>query len=278
MLMQSFESIHIYNENLKTYVFSNTPQKVKATILLVHGLGEHVRRYNEQINYFAEKGFSCIGADLKGHGRSEGNRGVWNSVEEHYKVIDGVFNITKDQNPGIPIFLYGHSMGGNLAAGYVLSRHPTISGLILTGSAIKTPKDLPPSLIKMMLSAPKFIQNIIIPNGLNLKSLCNDPDIVDRYKKDPLVHDRISLLAGATLLNNAFDILDTPFSSPYPVLIMHGKKDTITLPKGSSALAAHWNGDITLKLWPGMLHEIHNEPEKKMVWDDMISWMNKVIS
>ncbi|MEP7321655.1 MAG: lysophospholipase [Saprospiraceae bacterium] len=276
--MQSSESIHIYNENLKTYVFSSTAQKSKATVLLIHGLGEHIRRYDEQINYFAEKGFSFAGADLKGHGRSEGNRGVWNNVEEHYKVIDGVFNTAKEQNPNVPIFLYGHSMGGNLAAGYVLSRYPDISGLLLTGSAIKTSKDLPVPLVKMMLSAPKFIQNIIISNGLNLKSLCNDPDIVDRYKKDPLVHDRISLLAGATLLNNSFDILNTPFTSPYPVLIMHGKKDTITLPKGSTALAAHWNGDITIKLWPGMLHEIHNEPEKKMVWDDMISWMNKALS
>ena len=274
--MNTKESIHIFNGNNKTYVYSTSIEQSKALIILIHGLGEHVRRYDEQIKYFGDHMYSVLTADLVGHGRSEGKRGVWNDIEEHYKVIDGLFSLAKKENPSLPIILFGHSMGGNLAAGYVTSRKPNLTGLILTGSAIKTPKDMPLPILKTVINAPAFLKNIVISNGLNLKSLCNDASIIEKYIKDKLVHDRISLGAGAVILNNAITILSTPFSSPYPVLIMHGQKDTITFPSGSSALAAYWNGDITLKIMSGMLHEIHNEPDKKMVWDEMISWMNKI--
>lgn len=271
--MKRTESVHAFNGNLKTYVYSTEADRTKAVVLLVHGLGEHARRYDEQLEFFGNNGYACLAADLPGHGRSEGKRGVWLHVEEHYKVIDGLFNWSKSTYPDLPIILYGHSMGGNLAAGYVLDRNPVISGLMLTGSAIKTPKDMPLFMVNTVLKTPHVIQNITIANGLNLKSLCNDPEIVEKYIHDPLVHDRISLGGGATILANAAKIMSIPFSPPYPILIMHGENDTITYPKGSSDLASRWKGNITLKIWPGMLHEIHNEPGKLMVWEEMIKWM-----
>jgi alpha-beta hydrolase superfamily lysophospholipase len=271
------ESVHVFTGNRKTYVFATEADHSKAMVLLVHGLGEHVRRYDQQLDFFAKNGYSTLAADLPGHGRSEGKRGVWLYAEEHYKVVDGLMSLAKSTYPHLPVILYGHSMGGNLAAGYVQKRSPEIKGLILTGSAIKTPKDMPGFIVNTVLKAPHFIQNMTIANGLNLKSLCSDSEIVEKYKRDPLVHARISLGGGSVILANAAQIISTPYAPPFPVLIMHGADDKITFPQGSSDLASLWKGNVTLKIWPGMLHEIHNETGKLSVWEEMIRWMNTVI-
>ena len=178
--------------------------------------------------------------------------------------------------PQITIFLYGHSMGGNIAIGYMIDRRPKVKGLIITGAAIKTPKDMPSFIVNALLSSPPLIQNIVIPNGLNLKSLCSDKKIIEEYKKDPLVHTKVSLAAGATILKNAQTILSYKLENDYPVLLMHGAKDTICYPKGTELLSREvFMNKVTIKIWGNMYHEIHNETDKKQVWDFMMDWMNK---
>ena len=88
---------------------------------------------------------------------------MWHSIEDHFEVIDKLIKEANEKYKGLPLILYGHSMGGNIAAGYVIDKRPTINGLILTGSAIKTPKDLPLFLLNTVLSCPSFIKNTIIP-------------------------------------------------------------------------------------------------------------------
>lgn len=263
-------------ENNQVYFYKWGQSKPKAIIILVHGLGEHIRRYDEQFEYLSNQGFITLAADLKGHGQSAGTRGVWNDINEQYEIISEVFKMAQTDYPQIPIFLYGHSMGGNIAIGYMIDRRPKVKGLIITGAAIKTPKDMPSFIVNALLSSPPLIQNIVIPNGLNLKSLCSDKKIIEEYKKDPLVHTKVSLAAGATILKNAQTILSYKLENDYPVLLMHGAKDTICYPKGTELLSREvFMNKVTIKIWGNMYHEIHNETDKKQVWDFMMDWMNK---
>jgi len=275
--MAIIESIRILESSTKVYFAQFKPgKKPKGVILLVHGLGEHLRRYDEQLLYFNEEGYAIIGADLIGHGRTEGPRGSWVSMESNYTIIRELFDQARLEYPQVPVYLYGHSMGGNIAARYCLLKNPNLQGLILTGPAIKTPKDLPYILVKAVQRAPAMIKNIRISNGLNLKSLCSDETIVKLYLSDPLVHDRISLGAGASIFENAHILLNQAWTPPYPVLMMHGAKDQITLPAGTEALKNHWGPLPELKIWADMLHEIHNEKGKHAVWQYIIEWLNGI--
>lgn len=277
--MAIHESIEVLPAPIKVYFVQYLPAvSPKGLIILVHGLGEHVRRYDEQMNYFNQHGFVVLSADLVGHGRTEGRRGLWSSMEENYNIIDLMFKKASTSFPGLPVYLYGHSMGGNIAARYSCLKRPSINGLILTGPAIKTPKDLPRFLVNVVMNAPAWIKKIVLSNGLDLKSLCTDEAIVKKYTSDPLVHDRISVGAGATIFDNAYELLSQEWQAPFPVLLMHGGKDRITLPSGTEALKQKWKGQIELKIWPEMLHEIHNEKSKKEVWDYILGWINKSYS
>ena len=276
--MNPIESISFFKNNIRSYVVRIPSEGVpKGLIILVHGLGEHVRRYDEELKYFSLKGYTTIAADLTGHGRTEGRRGVWASMEDHYKTIDGLMDIAISDYKGMPIVLYGHSMGANISAGYVIQRKLNISGLILTGAALKTTQDLPMVLVKLVLQALSWIRNITISNGLNLKYLCSDVRVIKTYKEDPLVHNKISIGAGATILNNAVTVLRSDLQPHCPVLIMHGEDDKITLPIGSIQLFDKWNKIAKLKLWEGMMHEIQNETEKIKVWDYILTWMDTYI-
>lgn len=277
--MALVESIRILESesSTKIYFVHHLPAgKAKAVILLVHGLGEHIRRYDEQFLYFNERGFAVMGADLIGHGRTEGKRGSWTSMEPNYSIVQELITLAHQEYPNLPVYLYGHSMGGNIAARYCVLKKPSINGLILTGTAIKTPKDLPYFMVKRVLAAPAWIKNMRISNGLNLKSLCSVETVVSQYLSDPLVHNRISLGAGATIFENAYLLLRQPWTPPYPVLLMHGAMDQITLPVGTESLKNHWGASAELKIWTGMLHEIHNEKEKLKVWQYMIDWLDRI--
>ncbi len=271
------ESIQIFYDDQRSYVVQWEPTfEPIGVIVFIHGLGEHIRRYDDQFQFFTTQGYTILAADLPAHGRSEGERGVWPSLEPHYKVIEGLLSLARNKYAGLPVLIYGHSMGANLAAGYVNTFLPKLHGLILTGIAIKTPNDLPKALIRFVLAAPRWIKNIAISNRLNLKSLSHDADIIKRYTSDPLVHDRISLGAGASILSNAFKILETDVKPDYPVLVMHGADDTITFPEGSRLLKQKWP-EAELKVWPDLLHEIHNEPNKAEVWSYTMQWIDQLL-
>lgn len=273
--MVFLESIYSSRSGKKTYIAEyGLPARPHGLVILIHGLGEHIRRYDEQFHYFVNKGYACLAADLPGHGRSEGRRGVWSSLDEPYAVIDRLFAIAAEKYPDTPRILYGHSMGANIAGRYMQVRQPALRAAILTGIPIRTPKDMPRPLVRAILSSPVWIKNLTIKNGLNIQSLCGDAQVVKNYLADPLVHDRVSLGAGASILDNAYHLTHTEWAPSFPVLVMHGEDDKITFPEGSVLLKSVWNKNVDLKIWPGMMHEIHNEILKKQVWDHMLSWLD----
>lgn len=256
----------------------------KAVVCLIHGMGEHVGRYEHVAKFFSVHGFSMLGIDLQGHGKTEGKRGHSEGLDSMLSDIDLLVKEAFSKYPKLPIFLYGHSMGGNLVLNYLLRSNTEFNtmkskliGVIASAPWVRLPK--PPSAFLigfakiMKRIAPKLTQ----ANGLDVNELSNDLAVISAYQNDPLVHDRVSVLAGIELLMGARFLDGFQGDVPCPLLLTHGTLDSITSPQGTIELEKRLKGDVTLKLWPGLKHEIHNEPQQNEVLTFLVEWMGRFI-
>jgi alpha-beta hydrolase superfamily lysophospholipase len=274
--MKHYEMNWKAHDNLDIFAqaWEPTVPQPKAVVCLVHGLGEHTSRYAHVAEAFGKQGFVLFGADLRGHGRSGGARGHISSIEDFMKDIDIVLTQTHLRYPGLPIILYGHSIGGVLALYYGLLRKPNVKGVIATSSALHTAVEKQSLKVVMAKVLGSLMPTTVIASGLEPKNLSRDSKVVQAYIDDPLVHDRISLGFGkAMLVANAFSLAHAGEFS-FPLLLLHGKEDLIAFPSSSIEFAAPLKEKCTLVLWDGAYHELHNEPEKEEVFKTMTLWMD----
>lgn len=252
-------------------------EDAKAVICLVHGLGEHLHRYEHFAAYYNERGYVVMSFDNVGHGRSGGKRGHASSYQIHMDNINELIQEADKRYPLLPKFLYGHSMGGNFVLNYGLKNNPSIAGLITSGAFITLDK-MPSAFL---MGAVKVIRHILPallqPNDLNPEHVSSDPEEVKKYINDPLVHDKISTNAAVELFAAAEWLENYSGHNDLPILLMHATDDYLTSPNGSKLLASNLDGDVTHKEWEGMYHEIHNEPDQEQVFDYTIDWIENKI-
>jgi alpha-beta hydrolase superfamily lysophospholipase len=250
----------------------------KAAIMLVHGHGEHVARYDHVAAALTEKGYAMLGFDLRGHGKSAGPRGYTPSYDALMDDIASFSEQAKQRYAGLPLFLYGHSMGGNLVLNYVLRRKPDLRGVIATGVWLKLAFDIKPAqvtLMKMMnIVAPGFSQH----SPVDAEELSHDQAVVKAYQNDPLVHDIISARLFLSIYESGLWAIDHAAEFSLPLLLMHGGADPIISVQGSQEFAQKAGNKVTLKVWDGLYHEIHNELEKAEVFNTMLDWLGKQLS
>ncbi|MCQ3937166.1 MAG: alpha/beta hydrolase [Chloroflexi bacterium] len=246
----------------------------KAVVCLVHGLGEHSSRYAHVAEAFGKEGFILFTYDLRGHGRSGGLRGHISSIEDFMQDIDSLLAQARARYLGMPLFLYGHSLGGIQALYYGLTRKPDVKGVIATGAALHSALEKQPLKIFLANLLGSLTPTTILSSGLDAKALSHDPKVVEAYINDPLVHDKASLGFGKIMLGVTKWILAHAGEFPLPLLLMHGKEDDIAYPSSSIEFAASLKEKCTLVLWEGGYHEIHNEPEKAEVLKTMTLWMD----
>lgn len=253
-------------------------KKPKALIALIHGLGEHTGRYLHVGKTLTDAGYAIVGFDLRGHGRSGGSRGHFPSLATIMQDIRQFFKYLVQRYPDVPHFLYGHSLGGLLSLAYALQYPNGLQGVIVTGAGLRSPLQQQTVKVAMVKVLASFLPGVTVPSGLLAETISRDPDVVKKYVNDPLVHDKTSMGFG----KSALSAIDLCFTSARefkpPLLIMHGSADKLTDPGGSedfAKLASENNNDVTLKLWDGLYHEVHNEPEKAEVFKMMIEWLDK---
>jgi alpha-beta hydrolase superfamily lysophospholipase len=250
----------------------------KASVVLVHGLGEHVGRYAHVGATLTEKGFGLYGFDLRGHGKSGGARGHIPSYDALMEDLNLFVHQVEQRHAGLPCFLYGHSLGGNIVLNFALRRNPDLRGVIATGPWLKLAFE--PPAIQVALGrvmnriAPGFTQG----NNLNTKALSRDPAVVNAYENDPLVHDRITARHFVEMYEAGLWALDHAAEFPLPLLLMHGSDDQICSPIASQEFGKKVGDKATFKLWDGLYHEIHNEPEQVQVIGFMIAWLEKMLA
>ncbi len=247
----------------------------KAAIALVHGHGEHTRRYDHVAAALADKGYALLGFDLRGHGKSGGPRGHTPSYAALMDDITAFTAQVESRYPGLPRFLYGHSLGGNLVLNYGLRCSSTFRGVIATAPWLELSFQPPASQVRlgrlMNRIAPAFAQN----SNLDTKGLSHDQAVVTAYEQDPLVHEKVSARLFVSMYETGLWALEHAAEFPLPLLLMHGAADPITSPKASQEFARRAGEKVTLKIWDNMYHEIHNEPARAEVFQFMLAWLDK---
>lgn len=272
--MKHFNFYKKTKDGLKLYFQGWQPDaNPRAVICLVHGLGEHSGRYLQLGEFLTQAGYAVSSFDLRGHGRSEGKRGHASSYEDMMKDISLFIQETKERFSDKPIFLYGHSLGGNLVINYVLRYPQTFKGVIATGAAFK-PAIQPPTW-KIMLG--KMMRclwpSLLLNNELDIKFLSRDNKVIEDYRNDPLVHSRISARFGIDFLAAGLWALESAKEFYLPLLLMHGSADQLTSVEACQEFARQVKGNCTLKIWNGFFHEIHNEAEKNEVFHFLLQWI-----
>ena len=161
---------------------------------------------------------------------------------------------------------------------YVLRYKHNLKGVISTGSGLRTSLEEQTAKIMMARVLGTLIPSVAIPSGLDPTTISRSTEVVDAYVNDPLVHDRMTLGFGKIMLSVLPWTFEHAHEFSLPLLIMHGKDDKLGYPRGSEEFASHVKQDCTLKLWDGLYHELHNEPEQDEVFAFMIDWINTRIS
>ena len=246
---------------------------LRAIVCLVHGLGEHTGRYAHVAAALNEAGYAVLGFDLRGHGKSEGLRGHTPSYDALMDDIGRLLDEAAQRYPGKSQFIYGHSLGGNLALNYALRRKPPLAGVVSTSPAIRVGKPLPATQLTLAKVMNKLRPTMQMPNGLALDNLARDPEVIRAYKSDPLVHNKISVRLAVEMLQAGEWALAHAAEFPLPLLLVHGSADELTSAAATQEFAGKVRGDCTLKIWDGFYHETHNEPEKAEVLAFMVAWI-----
>lgn len=247
--------------------------KLAGMLLVVHGLGEHSGRYATHFSdFYTGHNFGVAAFDLPGHGKSTGKRGHIENPIWLLETIDRLIQMIEDRFPDLAIFLYGHSFGGEIALWYSLVRKPAVNGVILSAPLIG-PKD-PVPLPKLILAKTmdKIMPSFSMDNGLRTELLSRDPEIVHQYRTDPLVHKKVSARTGMVIINRGKWISEHIHENRQNMLLMVGEMEAI-VNMDAIHLLAHKEPNIHLKIWPGLYHELHNEPEKLDVMNYCINWM-----
>ncbi|MDF1560176.1 MAG: lysophospholipase [Bacteroidales bacterium] len=248
----------------------------KAVILLVHGLGEYTGRYNDWASRFNQKRLAVRAFDLPGHGHSGGSRGVIPSMEKVYATLNIIISEINSEHPGVPLFLYGHSLGGGIVLNYLVRHSPVVTGAIVTSPWIYLSETPPKAKVVLAKLMKKIMPGLTQPSGLKTEYLSREPGVAGRYNDDPLVHGLISVGLYSAVTDAGAETVSRAAEIRVPLLLAHGRDDMIISPAGSVRVAEA-APKATLKLWEGGYHELHNDILRHDHFDFIIEWIDTLI-
>lgn len=273
--MKVFESGWQNAEGIKFFVRGWEPEKqIKAVVVLVHGLGEHTGRYLHVGEAFAQAGYVLAGFDVRGHGRSGGARGHTPRYESLLDDIDAFRAQMEARYPGKPVFIYGHSLGGNLVLNYVLRRDHKLRGVIATSPWLRVAAPIPAFKLAVARAAAHVLPSLAQASGLETAALSRDARVAEAYKHDPLTHDRISAALFLGTYEAGTWALEHAQEFPVSLLLMHGTGDRITSWRATQEFAQKAGKKATWKAWDDGYHELHNEPQGIQAVRFMIGWLD----
>ena len=240
---------------------------------IIHGLGEHGGRYMRLATSLANAGITAVAFDQQGHGRSPENRGCIASYDSLLDDIQLFLGWMRQAYPSRPLFLFGHSMGGNLVLNYALRRDVLPMGVIASSPMIRAAH--PPSWVferfaRMLL---RVAPNFCLRSKVDPRRLMDDPEEQDEFEADPLFHSSLSLRLGAALLDSGRWALDHAEQLTVPTLLTHGDKDYRTSHTASEEFARRAGDGLDLRLLPGHLHDPFRDSGRDEVIGTYVSFM-----
>jgi alpha-beta hydrolase superfamily lysophospholipase len=242
--------------------------------MIVHGASEHSSRYGHVADALTADGYAVYALDHQGHGRSAGRRAVLDRLSSAVADLDDLVSLALEREGPLPVFMLGHSMGGTVAISYCLALQERLAGLILSGPlAALEAAPAPLRLLGRILSAVAPAAPLIaIDAGL----VSRDPAVVRDYERDPLNHHGKLPARTVAELAAAIDTFPRDVGAiTLPTLILYGTSDGLAPPAGSLMLQERLGAaDKTVHAYPGLFHEILNEPERDQVLADIRAWLS----
>jgi acylglycerol lipase len=251
------------------------PEHARASVLIVHGFAEHSGRYEHVGQWLAEHGFAVHAYDHRGHGRSAGRRCHVDRFDEYLDDLAIVLSQVRADAPDDPLFLIGHSMGGLIVATFARERSPSVAGIALSGAALAVPENNARIKIARMIRA--LLPRLRLSAGLDLDGLASDPRVLEAYLADPLVERKMTASLAAELIGAVSRTGPGGADVKLPLLVMHGGDDPICAPSGSEQFSAAAPSARFIR-YPGLRHEIFNEPSYRDVLTDVASFFEAQIA
>jgi alpha-beta hydrolase superfamily lysophospholipase len=247
--------------------------KVKAALVLVHGLGEHSSRYPYLVQSLVPAGYAIYGHDHQGFGRSEGQRGHVNRFTEYAADVQIRVAQAREAHPDSPLILFGHSMGGLIALDYLLRYQESVDLAVISAPALlaKTARHLVLLMRTMNLVQPTFV--IQRPGGA--EGISRDPAEVEKYANDPLWVRTSSARWAVEILSAQADIRPRAGEISLPILLIQGSEDQLVVPEATTSFfEAISSADKSYYYYPGYYHEAHNDVDKEYPLKDLRTWLD----
>jgi len=252
-------------------------QEPRAWITICPGTSDHSGRYDHMARVMNEAGFAVVMPDLRGNGQSEGKRGHIDSFAQYTDDLQAALDYTRGQQPKAH-FLGGHSLGGLIAARVAIDNPPDISGVFLSGAPFKLAFDPPAWKTSLSRCLTKVLPSLQLGNELEAADLTHDLQIVERQRKDPYNHGKVTLNMYAELLKVQQEVLHQGGQLTLPLLILHGGADKINAVSGSEAFyTVAGSKEKQMLIYDDFYHEIFNEIGKEKVFSDLIGWMDSIL-
>jgi alpha-beta hydrolase superfamily lysophospholipase len=260
---------------LKIFVRSWRPErKAQAVVVLCHGFNSHGGQYICTAEQLVASGYAVYALDLRGRGRSDGERFYVERIEEYLSDVATVMAVARKREPGLPVFLLGHSAGGVISSVYTLEHQAELAGLICESFAFKVPApDFALSAIKGLSGFAPRLKVLRLRN----EDFSRDLARVKALNADPLTENEnqpaitvAAMVRGNDRLKREFPLIKLP------VLILHGTLDKATMPSGSQRFYAEAGStDKTLKLYEGHYHDLLADIGKEQVIADITAWIDE---
>ncbi len=272
-LTEFYETLRANDGTELRLLFAEPAGEARGVLCLVHGLGDYSGFFSYMIEYFTAASFCVAAIDLHGHGASGGARGHIETFDTFYDDIDLLIARAKLRFPGLPVFLYGHSLGGSLVLNDALRRKPDVAAVIAAAPWLELAEK--PLIRRLRAYALDLLApGRIFRSGIGADKLTHDPEVIERYNNDRLAFGRVSahlfasaIRAGRWAVRHADRFL-------LPLLLMHGSADRLTdIHTTERFYRRVERGDAAFKTWPGGYHTLHNELNRLEVYDCMLAFI-----
>jgi alpha-beta hydrolase superfamily lysophospholipase len=279
--MQKFEHTLTTRDGVVLCIYDWRPASTPRGVLVAtHGHGEYALKYTHVAQALTDGGYVFWNYDVRGHGYSGGPRGHVPRYSAYMSDLQRVLNLARQTHPGLPVFLYGHSMGGQITLHYLLERQPQSSGLV-RGAILCAPwlllKYQPPEwkvwLARALANvAPAFAQSTGLSDAI---PMTHDLELKASYPQLELAHGWMSARLGMEALAAGETAYERAGEITLPLLILHGEEDGVFAFDVSQTLYDRVrSADKTIHIYPGYYHEIHNEVGRAQVFADILSWLD----
>jgi alpha-beta hydrolase superfamily lysophospholipase len=267
---ETFESVGGLKIFLRSWAAEGAP---RAVVVICHGVNSHGGQYLWPAERLRAHGFAVFALDLRGRGKSEGERFYVEDVADYASDVAGTIAIAKARNPGLPVFLLGHSAGGVTSTIYTLDHQAELAGFICESFAFQVPA---PGFALAAIKGLSHIAPRLPVLKLHNEDFSRDPDAVAALNADPLIKDEVQPAATVAALVRADERMRVEFPTiTIPLLIMHGTADKATVCKGSEFFyETAGSADKTLKLYEGHYHDLLNDLGKEAVMKDILDWLD----